>query len=327
MRTVDPLVVALDVGGTSIKGALVDRAGAVVAGGAWETGVPHGPDAVVRHILDAAAELAGRAPDGTAPRGAGICVPGVVDAAAGVARWAANIGWTDVPLQDLAAARLGLPVALGHDVRTAALGEGRFGAGTGDPGHPGDPGPVAAAGRTVFCVMIGTGIAGGLVRWIDGVAQVDDGDRAMAGEVGHLVVRPGGPPCGCGNRGCLEALASASRIASRYRELTGTAATARDVADRAAAGDPAAVAVWTDAVDALADALAAVTVLLDPGAVVVGGGLSLAGERLTGPLRPALVARLTFRSPPPVRLSELGDRAGVLGAAALAWQVVERGRE
>jgi glucokinase len=295
-------VAALDVGGTSIKAGLVGMHGVVLEERRVPTGTDDGPRAVVDGIVALAADLATH--DGVVA--VGIGVPGIVDADAGIARYASNLGWRDVPFGTLVGECTGLPVALGHDVRNAALAEATWGA--------------AASARSMYFLAIGTGIAGGAVR--DGV--VDDGATGQAGEIGHMVVVPGGLACPCGNRGCLETVASASRIGAAYARATGTPRTAADVAADVRAGDPLAVQVWTTAVDVLADGLAALTVLTDPGLIVLGGGLSLAGPVLLDPLRPALAARLTFRDPPPLLLTELGDRAGLLGAGARAWRVVHR---
>lgn len=298
-----PVVAALDVGGTSVKAALIGRDGHVVRETRRPTGAQHGPEAVVRGIVELAAELS--LDSGFPVIAVGTCVPGSVDARAGIARLAVNLGWRDVPLAALIAGRTGLPVALGHDVRTAVLAEARS--------------AVDVAG-SLFFVAIGTGIAGGLAT----AGMVEDGANGLSGEVGHLVVRPGGALCGCGNHGCLETVASASRIADRYAAATGrSGGSAADIAALVDAGDPAAQAIWTEAVNALADALAAVTVLLDPGRFVVGGGLSLAGRTLTDPLTAALARRLSFHRPPPITVSKLGDRAGVLGAALRAWDLLD----
>lgn len=296
-RTRPDVVAALDVGGTSIKGGLVTADGAVVREARRPTGVEGGPAAVIDRILTFAADLAA----GGQVRAIGLAVPGVVDGPAGVARYAANLGWSDVPFVRLLSDRLGLPVTLGHDVRLGALAEARLGAGSGS--------------SSMYFVAIGTGIAGGMVEG----GQVENGASGQAGEIGHLVVRPGGPLCNCGNHGCLESIASASRIGRSYVDLTGKEASAREVADLMRGGDLAAQQVWTEAVAALADALAAVSVLTDPGMIVLGGGLSLAGDLLTVPLANALGRRLTFRSAPPIAVTELGDRAGLAGAALLAW--------
>lgn len=300
------LVAALDVGGTSIKAGLVDRGGTVVREARRPTGAENGPEAVVERILSFAADVVASADlsAGAVVRGLGIGVPGVVDGRAGIARYAANLGWRDVPLVSLLTERVGLPVVLGHDVRLGALAEARRGAGIG--------------ADSVYFVAIGTGIASGLVDH----GRVENGASGQAGEVGHLVVRPGGPACNCGNHGCLEAIASASRIGRALAERTGIEMSARDVTERLVAGDRDAREVWDDAIDALADALVAVTVLTDPGLIVIGGGLSLAGDLLTLPLTAAMARRLSFREPPPITVTTLGDRAGMLGAAVLVWDAV-----
>lgn len=296
-----PLIAALDVGGTMIKAGLIGPDGTVHHAERHPTGVRRGPDAVIEGILGVAAALARRAP----VRGVGLGVPGIVDSAAGIARYAANLGWRDVPFARLVTERLGLPAVLGHDVRNGALAEARLGAGAGMP--------------SVYFLAIGTGVAGGQVS--GGI--VDDGASGQAGEIGHLVVRPRGPRCNCGNRGCLEAIASASRISAAYRRRSRSRGSAADVARLVEAGDPVASAVWSDAVAALADALAAQVVLADPGCIVIGGGLSLAGPTLLTPLRAALTERLTFREPPPIRPAALGDRAGMVGAALRAWDMLQ----
>jgi len=299
------VVVALDVGGTGMKCALVRPDGTVHHAERHPTLASRGPAAVTANILDVAAGLAARArADSLTPIAAGVAVPGVVDERNGVAVWSSNVGFRDVPLRDLVSDRLGVPAALGHDVRVGGLAEARLGAGRGEP-H-------------VLFMAIGTGIAAAHV--VDGKAFA--GAHGAAGEVGHVIVRPGGPPCGCGMRGCLESVASASAIGRRYAERSGIAgATAFDVAARSAAGEPLAEAVWRDAVEALADGLLTAQALYDAGIVVLGGGLAEAGDALLRPLRIALDQRVTFHRMPEIVRAALGDTAGCLGAAlfALDW--------
>ncbi|MFG1652770.1 ROK family protein [Micromonospora sp. NPDC049275] len=302
-----------------MKCALVRPDGVVVHSERHPTDAARGPAAVVDTILDVAEGLAATArADGLTPVAIGIAVPGVVDEARGVAVWSANVGFRDVPLRDLAVARLGLPTALGHDVRVGGLAEARLGAGR-DAEH-------------VLFVAIGTGIAAAHV--VDGVAGV--GAHGAAGEIGHILVRPDGPRCGCGRPGCLEAVASAAAIGRRYAELVdhpragaasstagaeqspGAAVTAAMVAERAAAGEPLAARVWQEAVDALADGLATGQALFDVSTIVLGGGLAQAGDGLLGPLRAALHERMTFHREPRLVAAALGDEAGCLGAALLA---------
>ncbi|MEW2430541.1 ROK family protein [Micromonospora sp. NPDC047644] len=311
----DRVVVALDVGGTGMKCALVRPDGVVVRTERHATDAARGPAAVVGTILDVAGGLADKArADGLTPIAVGIAVPGVVDEARGVAVWSANVGFRDVPLRDLAVQRLGLPTALGHDVRVGGLAEARLGAGRGT-GH-------------VLFVAIGTGIAAAHV--VDGTAAV--GAHGAAGEIGHILVRPDGPRCGCGRPGCLEAVASAAAIGRRYAELAGDTAdtpvtaaevaeppvTAAEVAQRAAAGEPLAGQVWQEAIEALADGLASGQALFDVATIVLGGGLAQAGDRLLTPLRAALHERMTFHREPQLVAAALGDEAGCLGAALLA---------
>ena len=298
----DSAVIALDVGGTGMKCALVGPDGKVHYAERHPTQAARGPEAVTANILDVAAGLADRArAAGLDPVACGVVVPGVVDEGFGVAVWSSNVGFRDVPVRELVAERLGVPAALGHDVRAGGMAEARLGA--------------ARDQRHVLFMAIGTGIAAAHV--VDGRAFA--GAHGAAGEVGHVIVRPGGPECGCGVRGCLESVASASAIGRRYAELSGLAqATAFDVAARAAAGEPLATAVWTDAVEALADGLLTAQALYDAGVIVLGGGLAEAGEALLAPLRTALDQRITFHRMPQLVRAALGDTAGCLGAALLA---------
>jgi glucokinase len=304
----DDVVIAMDVGGTGMKCALVRPDGLVHHAERHPTLAARGPDAVTATILDIAAGLADRArADGLTPVAAGVAVPGVVDEERGIAVWSSNVGFRDVRLRALLSQRLGVPSALGHDVRVGGVAEARLGAARGQ--------------RHVLFIAIGTGIAAAHV--VCGKAFA--GAHGAAGEVGHIIVRPGGPQCGCGAHGCLESLASASAIGRRYAELSEVAgATAFDVAARAAAGEALATAVWTEAVEALADGLLTAQALYDAGTIVLGGGLAEAGEALLAPLRVALDARVTFHRLPALTRAELGDNAGCLGAALMALDSVEQ---
>ncbi|MEU5611821.1 ROK family protein [Streptomyces sparsogenes] len=301
-------VIALDVGGTGMKAALVGADGALLHEERRPTGRERGPEAVVATILDFAAELRalGEQRYGQPAAAAGVGVPGVLDEERGIAVFAANLGWRDVPLRALLAERLaGTPVALAHDVRMGGLAEGRIGAGEG-------------ARRFLF-VSLGTGIAGAI--GIDG--RVDPGAHGSSGEIGHIVVRPGGPVCGCGQHGCLETLASASAVGRAWALAGGDpGADAADCAKAVESGDPRAAAVWQEAVGALADGLVTGLTLLDPGVMIIGGGLAEAGETLFAPLRTAVQERITFQRLPSIVPAALGDTAGCLGAGLLAWDLL-----
>ncbi|MEU3842024.1 ROK family protein [Streptomyces sp. NPDC028635] len=301
-------VIALDVGGTGMKAALVGADGELLHQARRPTGRERGPDAVVGNILGFAADLRahGKAHLGEAAAAAGVVVPGIVDEQHGIAAYAANLGWRDLPLRDLLAERLGAPVALGHDVRAGGLAEGRLGAGRG-------------ADRYLF-VPLGTGIAGAI--GIGG--RVEAGAHGFAGEIGHIVVRPGGTPCPCGQRGCLERFASASAVSQAWAAACGDPeADAADCAKAVASGDPNAVRVWQEAVDALADGLVTALTLLDPRTLIIGGGLAEAGETLFTPLRDAVAQRVTFQKLPEIVPAALGDTAGCLGAGLLAWDLLD----
>ncbi|MCC9311713.1 ROK family protein [Kitasatospora sp. RB6PN24] len=290
-------VIALAVGGTEIEAGVLAEDGALMHSERRFTRAERGPEAVIDTVIDCAAELARE----YRPAAAGIAVPGIVDEAAGTCVFAANLGWRRVPVRDWLAEELDLPVAFGHDVRAGGLAEARLGAGR-------------ECGSFLF-VPVGTEIAAAIVLGGEAFA----GEQGSAGEIGHLVVRPDGEPCPCGRRGCLQTVASACAIARRYSRATGEiGVSARDVRDRADAGDAVAAEVWRDAVEALADGLSAAVTLLDPECIVIGGGLARAGAAYFDPLRTALAERLTFRTAPPVRPAELGHRAGCLGAALLA---------
>ncbi|MEU1419680.1 ROK family protein [Kitasatospora sp. NPDC005751] len=306
-------VIALDVGGTGMKAALLAQDGSVLFEARRPTGREHGTDAVVAAILDFAADLAdeGRSRFGVAPLAAGVAVPGTIDEKNGIAVFSANLGWRDLPMRELLGARLAgaggtaMPVALGHDVRSGGLAEGRLGAGRG-------------VERFLF-VALGTGIAGAI--GIGG--RIEAGAHGYGGEIGHVVVRPGGPRCGCGARGCLETLASASAVSRAWAAASGDPdADAASCAVAVDAGDPRAVAVWQHAVDALADGIVLAQSLLDPSTVIVGGGLAEAGDTLFTPLRAAVSERLTFQMPPEVVPAMLKDTAASLGAGLLAWDLL-----
>lgn len=301
-------VIALDVGGTGMKAALVGTDGTLLHEARRPTGRDRGPDAVVESILSFAEDLHahGGTHFGEGACAAGVAVPGLIDAANGIALYAANLGWRDVPLRTLLGGRLGgIPVALGHDVRTGGLAEGRVGAGKG-------------ADRFLF-VPLGTGIAGAI--GIEG--SIEAGAHGSAGEIGHIVVRPGGVSCGCGQRGCLERYASASAVSLAWARASGDPdADAADCAKAVEAGVPEALTVWHTAIDALADGLVTALTLLDPRTLIVGGGLAEAGETLFVPLRAAVAERITFQSLPTIVPAALGDTAGCLGAGFLAWDLL-----
>ncbi|KRV48054.1 ROK family transcriptional regulator [Wenjunlia vitaminophila] len=290
-----------------MKGALFDGDLRPLAVLHEPTPAAAGPQAVVDTAAQALLRLTGQAADhGLRVHGAGVVVPGIVREDAQLAVRSVNLGWRDLPLAEVLSERTGLPVVLGHDVRAGGLAESVLGA--------------ARGVRNVLFVAIGTGIAGALV--CDGEPTQGQG---YAGELGHLVVDPGGARCACGGRGCLETVASASAVAAAFTARTGRSVEgAAGVAALVARGDADAVSVWQRAVDALATALATTVTLFGCERVVLGGGLAEAGELLLGPVRQRLDEKLTFQRRPSVVAAELGDRAGCLGAGLLARRAAAR---
>ncbi|GAA4830180.1 ROK family protein [Luteimicrobium xylanilyticum] len=304
-RATEPVVLALDVGGTSVKGAVVDAAGIAARRTAPTGGGPADPDGATAAVLGVVRELWAAVPAEQHVAAVGIVTPGLVDEEAGVVVGAENLGWRDLPLRALVEETTGVPVGFGHDARAAGLAEWRLGAGQG-------------AGDHAF-LSVGTGIAAALV--LGGRVYAGGG---WAGEIGHGGATAG-DLCACGGRGCVETYASAAGIARQYAARTGTVPDgARDVLERAQAGDAVALEVWQHGVDGLADLVSGLVRTLGLRTVVVGGGLVLAGDALLEPLDRAVRARLTVHPAPELRTARLGAEAGTYGAALLAWQASGR---
>jgi glucokinase len=289
-------VIAVDVGGTSIKGAIVAPDGSFEHELTRPTPISAGTDAVVGELAAFVAELAALQPAAAV----GLVVPGIVDPVAGRAVFSANLGFRDVPLRDVVHDATGLPTLLEHDVYAAGVAEHTVGAAADVDDH--------------LVAVIGTGIAG--VVHVAG--RPVRGAGGLAGELGHIPVWPGGEPCPCGQRGCLERYASAAAISRRYAELGGSGDAGAEAIALRRSTDPAAQRVWHQATEALAIALVTCTMLLDPELIVIAGGLSAAGAALLAPVKAELDQRISWREPPPLRLSPLGGRAGLTGAAILA---------
>jgi glucokinase len=297
-------VVGIDVGGTRIKSALVTPDGQVLAEAVRPT-----PDKVGEQLGEVAAkavvELTARVDEAVDLLAVGVAVPGLVDDVTGIGVWSANLGWRDLDLRGSIAAHVDVPVAIGHDVRSGLLAEHRLGA--------------AREADNVLFVPLGTGLASAILCR----GQLVTGSL-WTGEIGHIVVVPDGPLCACGQRGCLEALSSAGAIGRRWSEATGLVGDAEEVARRAEAGEPEARRIWQEAIDALAIMVAPVVAAAGTELVLIGGGLVHAGDTLLQPLRTALTARLGGRDDVAVRGAALGDRAGSLGAATIALDLVGR---
>ena len=304
-------VVGIDLGGTKVYGVRLTD-GAVESEAKSKTPVHGGPLGVVDAIAEVVREVA---PDSGDLR-VGVGAPGVVDVKRGVVRAAPNLpGWSEpFALGDaLSEALGGASVVIDNDVNVGILAEHRLGA--------------AQGAGDVLGVFVGTGVGGGLV--LDGALR--RGPSGMAGEIGHVVVHPGGRVCGCGGHGHLEAYAGRAGMERRARELD---AGGRDTvlvelakakrmtssvwAKALAQGDQVAIDLIDEGVKALGYAIAAVVTVLDLGLVVIGGGLAdRLGAAFVGRVEQAVRSELFAGTPVRVVPAELGDRAGALGAALL----------
>ena len=286
----------LDLGGTNLKWAVVEHAGdawVTLATGQAATDADAGPEAVVARIAETGAGAMAAWP-GVAS--AGIGVPGLYDPAAGTTRFLVNFpgAWAGRPVAGPVSERLGVPAFLINDARAFGLAELRLGAGRG--------------ARNLVGLTLGTGIGG--VIAVDG--QVVQGHDGTAGELGHQTIDPDGPPCGCGNNGCVEAFARADRLAA----ACGTA-TAEEAVARARDGDARALEGLAEVGRYLGIGIANMITVISPDRVVIGGGVAAAGELLFAPIRAELERRVRTTSLDAVTLvpAELGVWAGAIGAA------------
>lgn len=301
--------IGIDIGGTKVAALRMAEDGDVLDRRERPTPADD-VAATVETVSDLAAELAAAGGEAI-----GVGAAGMVDFAAGVLRYAPNLAWREVPLRDLLSERTGLPCVVDNDANVAAWGEYRFGA--------------ARGYRHVLAVTVGTGIGGGIVA--DG--ELLRGAHGFAAEIGHIIVEPDGPPCGCGNRGCWEQVASgralgrlaraeverepAGRIAALAR---GAEASGRHVSEAAREGDPAAAVIFATVGRRLGEGIAGLVNILDPEVVIVGGGVAEEGAVLLEPAREAFLDAVEapeHRPEVPILAATLGNDAGAIGAAAL----------
>ncbi|MCB0077215.1 MAG: ROK family protein [Anaerolineales bacterium] len=315
----DPLVVGVDFGGTHLRAALVKPDGTILEQLKRETQSHLGPEKVVARIVEAVEDMVKHAPEGSDVAALGVIAPGPLDPFKGIIYNAPNLpGWEEVSLADELTRRVALPVWLGNDANLAALAEHRYGAGVGF--------------RNMIYITVSTGVGTGFIV----NDQLVLGEQGLAGEGGHMIILPDGPLCNCGNRGCVEALASGTNIAieAQARLERGMESslstrpkplTAIDVTQAAMAGDPMATHTIARAGYYLGIAIANLSHLFNPGRFVIGGGVSNAGELLLGPARRSAVQHLMlgYRDSLDIVLAKLGDNVGLLGAAALAFTHLE----
>ena len=307
----------VDLGGSKILSVVAQSDGRRLGEDRRTTSAEEGPELVLERIgvsLETALANAGVQRGDLAA--VGICSPGPCDIDAGVIRWGPNLpGWRDVPICRYLEERLGVRACLENDANAAAVGEHVYGAGRGC--------------RHLIYITVSTGIGGGLI--IDG--RLYRGATGVAGELGHMTIEPDGPVCGCGNRGCLEALASGTAIAARGEELVAQGGspllvrlvqeqgelTAAIVGQAAEAGDSASRDIIQRAGYYLGIGLASYVNIFNPEVIIIGGGLAKMGELLLGPARAEMEARAMPEALKAVQLksAELGDYVGVMGMVAL----------
>jgi glucokinase len=304
----------VDIGGTRVKAALVNETGEILYKTAFDTMPERGLTDLsqrLRHVMSAGAEEIDLNP--AEVLGVGVGVPAFLDVSSGVIIEAVNLGWSNLPFKSALEQVFERPVRIENDANVAALGESFAGAGR---NH-----------RNVLCATVGTGVGGGIV--LNG--EVYRGSNGMAGEIGHLVVdREHGTRCNCGRHGCLETVASATAIVRAAKKLQEKGALpaqiditgAQSVFELAQNGDQSAQMVVENAAHWLGYGLALAAVTLNPDAIVIGGGVSKAGAFLLDPVRESFQ---TYALPRVVEgaalmLAELGNDAGVVGAARLIGQ-------
>ncbi len=307
--------IGVDLGGTKIATALVDGEGRVLARTSCLTEAQDGVQKVLERMYGTVDDVLTEAGiDVGQLAGIGIGSPGPLDSKTGVVLNAPNLGWRNVPLGELFRQRFQVPIQVGNDANLAGLGEKWLGAGKGV--------------SDLLYLTVSTGIGGGII--IDG--KIHTGAHDIAGEVGHIIVKRDGPLCGCGRRGCLEAMASGTAIAreakaglkrgesSLLAKLAGAGEpTAKHVGEAARSGDPFSTKLLRESFTYLGLGIVSLLNVLDPEMVVIGGGVSNLDDLLFDPVRE--IVKENFGASPladvPIVKAELGADVGVLGAAML----------
>jgi len=308
--------VGIDLGGTNLKLGLVSADGELLQRHSTPTEASEGPDHVLARMADGVRHLAGEADMALEDIDAvGVGVPGPLDSAAGVVHFTPNLaGWINVPVRATLQDALGRTVVVENDANSAAYGEFRVGAGRDV--------------ESMFVLTLGTGVGGGIIQ--DG--RLLRGAADTGAELGHLIVQYGGRLCGCGNRGCLEAYASATAVVDRFRQEAGVSdlsrrpdLEAKDIFEAAADGNKAAARIVSETAEYLAVGITSALHALNPEMVVLTGGMMGAGEAFLEEIR-AHVRRLVFPTAwdaCEICASTLGGDAGILGAA-LAAEALDR---
>lgn len=291
--------VGIDIGGTKIAGARVDADGVCLASASRAT-TPESASGIVQAV----AELVAEVDDGAAEGAIGVAVAAFLDRERRRIFFSPNIHWSDYPIADELEQVLGRPVVVENDANAAGWAEYRFGAGQG--------------AHSMMMLTMGTGVGGALVD----EGRLLRGGFGAAGELGHIVIEPGGLLCGCGNRGCLEQYASGTALMRIARERLGEPELTPDsLAAYLGAGDSRAHEALDAVCDAMGRGIASLVVTTDPDVVVIGGGVARAGEDLADRIYERYLQHYPASSRRPVAkvlVARLGNTAGVIGAADLA---------
>jgi glucokinase len=303
-------VLAFDIGGTKLAAGVVDGSGHVHSFAVVPTEPERGPDEVLARLFELGRRVVGESGLGWGEIGAiGIGCGGPLDAERGLLLAPPHLpGWRDVPVTALAEREFDRPAVLENDATAAAMAEFRYGAGAGT--------------ENMVYLTLSTGVGGGIVLG----GRLYHGAAGNGGELGHVTVDWHGRPCrGCGRRGCLEAYVSGTSNAARAREAGLSFETAEQVAAAARAGDAGAAAVWDETVEALACGLTSIVNLFEPELVVVGGGVARSGEQLLAPARAWVLEHAMGPAGRVVDVAAaaLGERVGVVGAAAIVYERAE----
>lgn len=300
-------VAAVDLGGTKIALGLFGPGCVPLVEQTLETQAYRGPEQALERVATALRALAaGAGVPFSALAAVGVCAPGPLNLREGRIVYIASIGWRDVPVCAILGSALGLPVAFENDANAAALAERLYGAGT-----------ALEQDAVMAYVTVSTGVGCGLVVG----DTVCHGRHDSAGELGHLCVDPNGPLCACGNRGCLELYASGTAVARRYSEWTGAQPDCRAVAEAARRGDTAALVCFREMGEKLGMGLASLVQLLDPHMIVIGGGAANTWDLFYHIMIKELTQHIygIFARDITVVRAALGSKAGLVGAAAVAW--------
>lgn len=316
-------IVGIDIGGTTVKLGILHTTGEMIC--KWEipTDTSNEGKSIIQHVAESVEnQLREWNIEKEHIIGIGVGAPGFINPSQGFVDEAVNIGWKNVDLTHQFQSILGLPVFLNNDANTAVLGENWLGSGDQE--------------KNVLAVTLGTGVGGGIIS----NGEILNGVNGTAGEIGHITIDPNGLPCNCGRNGCLETIASATGMVNQAIELidshpesllskyyqTHKKMTAKDIFDLEKQGDTLAKEIIVHTTDVLGKTLANIALVLNPSKILIGGGVSKAGDQLLTRLKQSFkhYALPRINRVCELKLARLGNDAGIIGAAYLVKQNIEK---